>query len=81
LAPAGLPSIRESHRESSLVPHNLTIQPQTAPVTVSDSPVVKFSPSKRDGKEVDATAPVYGEVSADATKNISQLISKTYKQT
>ena len=48
---------------------------QTAPET----PKVKFSPVKRDGKEIDATSPVYGEVSAETTKNIASHITQTYK--
>jgi len=30
---------------------------------------------KRDGREVDATSPVYGEVSAEMTKNIATHIT------
>lgn len=43
--------------------------------------MVKFSPVKRDGKEFDATSPVYGEVSAETIKNVASNINQTYKHT
>jgi hypothetical protein len=47
----------------------------TTPVTASETPIVRFSPVKRDGKEVDATSPVYGEVSAETIKNVASNVN------
>jgi hypothetical protein len=51
------------------------------PVTAPETPNIKFSPVKRDYKDVDATSPIYGEVSAETTKIIATNITNTYKQT
>ncbi len=39
--------------------------PRPAQPAQETSSAVRFSPSKRDGREVDATMPVYAEVLAD----------------